>query len=1395
MPENCALLEELKEELKWQPNLSDCDLMMYLRAARSVSAFAGMCDGGSVGDGCVAGKRCSVKPRFIFILIAFRSLFDTHWFRNNLTISFLSPPPASRDDTTINALELLHENQYNTSKALQALVMKPMSKGIEKKWTEDEQKRFVKGLRQYGKNFFKIKTELLAHKETNEIVEYYYLWKKTPQAANTRPHRRHRRGSSMRRNRPNNEANNNPKNGTKNSSNPTGSGGQSASGEFFSSGSEDGEEVDSEADDSDSTVGLAGDQNGSKMQTRRSKESNNGFKLKKDGGISEPNSPSSSNLNADSALESSAATNNVNSSSAVKKLVNDSPKGKKHKLTDDDKLMSKKLKSEDGEEEPATADSAISSSTDVKQEASTETAVDKDEETAAKEPELDVTDEPKGESREKEPVDSELAKKEETSEPASNVDLEKESKFGDSSNEQQPQAENGPLESKEPFTAAGNDGTTELLIPKREPNVSATQSSSPTTQAKDAEQAIVSNVDKDSESNSALSKPDESANKSREPSPTNDESSSVRSSADTAPIKKELIEEAGGKPEPPKDNSLSAIPGQPPVSAADDTQSKSSMHSGLPLLLPTKVESSANPQADRKTPGSASQPPQSQQLPDHPLQQPPFPLPPGSGGLPLHPAHLPPTGPHPLLPPHLNHLADPNASVANAAAAAAAAANQPQNLPPGFPYHPQMIGAPYFSPLFARGLPPGMPYPLQPGFPPTSISQSPSLPGLGQPPNEQQRSSANNLNNSSNSILPTKSGSQSSTPSNKSRSSPVAQGRSSSLPPNEQQQALQSPLAHSFGGMNPLFAHLSPQMAAQHHYAMQLQHQHQLAQQRALGQQQQQSQMPEYEENDDMQPLYRGPSPEVEVEDKELCRHQSVIFIRHLYRGECNSCARTDLQFKATPESAFTQKKLEKARKAAEKEREEAKKREAEKQQQQIQQQQQQILQQQQLEHQKLEMAALERHRMEYAALVARGQGNNGPFSPGRIFVAAKQSSVLNLKNFRTNLYSLRTGFRQSLLTPHGLVPPPSTPGPNVQSLANNSVSSSSNVNLQNTHPHTSIAPSNLPPFPGFLPPGANPQMIPGMDPLLQHLFNQSLNNQLNQSIFRLEQEDREKKEREMKEAKERELKESELRKFAALASGQIPQNLYEQHLMELRRYAMAGIPPTPQALAALAASQQNALQNSIAAGQANAAAAAAAAAAGHPPGFPPGMNPLAHGANPTSQQQQMTTNSVSNSSAAEQLHNERIQNEFKLQQQHLANAQHLANLHHTDPAMAAQLMAAGQLPNLPPNLAQSSQQGQSQPNALGGQPNQPPHLLGQPNPASLENNQLHPNLAGHPMLPPNFNPAALARGPNPAMFARPEHLNHPGAAGLLRPNAYDDAIAQQVRFRSYQLELKWQRL
>ncbi|XP_042335774.1 arginine-glutamic acid dipeptide repeats protein isoform X14 [Sceloporus undulatus] len=63
----------------------------------------------------------------------------------------------------------------------------------------DFTKRFIKGLRQYGKNFFRIRKELLPNKETGELITFYYYWKKTPEAASSRAHRRHRRQAVFRR--------------------------------------------------------------------------------------------------------------------------------------------------------------------------------------------------------------------------------------------------------------------------------------------------------------------------------------------------------------------------------------------------------------------------------------------------------------------------------------------------------------------------------------------------------------------------------------------------------------------------------------------------------------------------------------------------------------------------------------------------------------------------------------------------------------------------------------------------------------------------------------------------------------------------------------------------------------------------------------------------------------------------------------------------------------------------------------------------------------------------------------------------------------------------------------------------------------------------------------------
>ncbi|XP_072047897.1 LOW QUALITY PROTEIN: uncharacterized protein [Amphiura filiformis] len=148
------------EELTWKPNINDIDLKMYLQAARSMAAFVGMCDGGSPEEGCEV---------------------------------------ASKDDTTIQALNILHESKYQCGQALQSLVKRPVPRSVDKKWTEDETKLFVKGLRQFGKNFFRIRKELLPHKETGEVVEFYYYWKKSPEAHMQRIYRRHRRQNVLRK--------------------------------------------------------------------------------------------------------------------------------------------------------------------------------------------------------------------------------------------------------------------------------------------------------------------------------------------------------------------------------------------------------------------------------------------------------------------------------------------------------------------------------------------------------------------------------------------------------------------------------------------------------------------------------------------------------------------------------------------------------------------------------------------------------------------------------------------------------------------------------------------------------------------------------------------------------------------------------------------------------------------------------------------------------------------------------------------------------------------------------------------------------------------------------------------------------------------------------------------
>lgn len=114
----------------------------------------GMCDGGSPEDGCMAASRDDTTINAFDVVSVHRW---PHW-----------PPPTCCQlvNSVFVLFSQLHDSGYDPGKALQALVKCPVPKGIDKKWTEDETKKFIKGLRQFGKNFFRIHKDLLPHKET-----------------------------------------------------------------------------------------------------------------------------------------------------------------------------------------------------------------------------------------------------------------------------------------------------------------------------------------------------------------------------------------------------------------------------------------------------------------------------------------------------------------------------------------------------------------------------------------------------------------------------------------------------------------------------------------------------------------------------------------------------------------------------------------------------------------------------------------------------------------------------------------------------------------------------------------------------------------------------------------------------------------------------------------------------------------------------------------------------------------------------------------------------------------------------------------------------------------------------------------------------------------------------
>lgn len=89
----------------------------------------------------------------------------------------MDSPSATRDDE--QALYVLKTNSFDTQKALDLIHTSDafITEAITP-WSEEECRQFELGMKKFGKNFNEIK-KLVPTRTVKEIVQFYYIWKKT----------------------------------------------------------------------------------------------------------------------------------------------------------------------------------------------------------------------------------------------------------------------------------------------------------------------------------------------------------------------------------------------------------------------------------------------------------------------------------------------------------------------------------------------------------------------------------------------------------------------------------------------------------------------------------------------------------------------------------------------------------------------------------------------------------------------------------------------------------------------------------------------------------------------------------------------------------------------------------------------------------------------------------------------------------------------------------------------------------------------------------------------------------------------------------------------------------------------------------------------------------------
>ncbi|XP_013875220.1 metastasis-associated protein MTA1 [Austrofundulus limnaeus] len=143
-------LTKLEEKI-WDPNssLTEKQIDQFLVVARSVGTFARALD-------------CSSSVRQPSL--------------------HMSAAAASRDITLFHAMDTLHANGYDMTRAIAALVPQGgpvLCRDEMEEWSASEANLFEEALEKYGKDFTDIQQDFLPWKSLTSIIEYYYMWKTT----------------------------------------------------------------------------------------------------------------------------------------------------------------------------------------------------------------------------------------------------------------------------------------------------------------------------------------------------------------------------------------------------------------------------------------------------------------------------------------------------------------------------------------------------------------------------------------------------------------------------------------------------------------------------------------------------------------------------------------------------------------------------------------------------------------------------------------------------------------------------------------------------------------------------------------------------------------------------------------------------------------------------------------------------------------------------------------------------------------------------------------------------------------------------------------------------------------------------------------------------------------